>query len=122
MSREDEIVRQIKLGSPVDGAKILERRTRGLSLIRQHFLARFVKHAGVQAESSLGIRWRGLGEYANARTLVDATYELVLHDGARAISGKFPDVWVLCYPLDPEIKAQVETVLEQMCAQAAERP
>lgn len=122
MTCEDELVRRIKLGMPVDGAKILERRTRALSLIRQQFLARFVKHAGLQAESSLMIRWRGLGAHANARTRVDATYELVLHGGARAITGKFPDLWVLCYPTDSEIKAEVETVLEQMCVQAVQRP
>jgi hypothetical protein len=118
MSIDRELVRIIKQGGQVAGAKILERRTRGFSAIRQQFLARLKALSGIGAESSLMIRWRRLGDLANSRTVLDGSFELVLHSGTEAVTGSFPDRWILCYPEDAEVKTQVDAVLDQMCRKA----
>lgn len=114
---EQEIVRLIREGLEVPGAKILERRTRGLALIRRQLIGMMFKYTAYRGESSLAFRWRGLGNLANARTLTDAAFDLVMHEGAKEIKGRFPDLWVLCYPDDMQIKEKVEAQLADMCAQ-----
>lgn len=121
MNDELEFVKRIKLGKPVAGAKIVERRSRGLLAIRQQFLSRLARVSPHQIESSLSVRWRRLGSFANSRTVVDESFELVMHGNALEISGLFPDIWVLCYPEDPEIKQKVEAKLDQMCEQEKTR-
>lgn len=106
--------------TPDSGAQILERRTKGLAAIRREFLTRYARVAGIAADSSLVIRWRGLGDYANSRTVVDASFELVLH-GGKGIAATFPDRWIVCYPDDPEIRRQVEAELDRMCEEAVKR-
>lgn len=117
MTEEMEYVRQIKAGLEVPGPKVLDRRTRGLALIRRQLIAMLVKYTSYRGDSSLAFRWRGLGALANSRTLTDAAFELVLHDAAKEIRGRFPDLWILCYPEDPEIKEKVEAELANMCTQ-----
>jgi len=121
MSDELELVRRIKLGMPVKGPKILERRTKGLAAIRQHFLARLVHFTGTRPASSLVVRWRELGERANSRGVVDESFELVLRGGKDPISGTFPDLWIVCYPDDAQIRQHVEAEMDRMCAQALQR-
>jgi hypothetical protein len=120
MGSEPEVISHIKLGKEVPGPKILERRTKGLSAIRRECLSRLARHSGLQAESSLVVRWRGLGALANARTVVDAAFELVLHSGPNTITASFPDRWILCYPEDPEIRQQVEAEMDRMCKTAVQ--
>lgn len=122
MNNELEVVKQIRLGMAVPGPKILDRRTKGLSSIRREFLSRLARLTGLRVDSSLVIRWRGLGELANSRTVVAASFELVLHGGAKAISGRFLDLWIVCYPEDPEIKKLVEAEMDRMCEKAVKRP
>lgn len=121
MSDELEVVRRIKLGMPVESPKILERRTRGLSAIRQHFLARVMHFTGMRPASSLVVRWRRLGELANSRAVVDESFELVLRGGKDPITGMFPDLWIVCYPDDAQIRQHVEAEMDRMCAQALQR-
>ncbi len=121
MSDELEVVQRIKLGMPVASPKILERRTRGLSAIRQNFLARLVHFTGMRPASSLVVRWRRLGELANSRDVVDESFELVLRGGKDPITGMFPDLWIVCYPDDPQIKQHVEAEMDRMCEKAAQR-
>ncbi len=117
MTEELEYVNRIKLGLKVSGAKILERRTRGLALIRRQLIAMLVRDTAYRGDSSLAFRWRGLGKLSNSRTLTDAAFDLVMHGGANEIKGRFPDLWVLCYPADAEVKDKVETELANMCDQ-----
>jgi len=115
MNNELEFIKRLKSGLPVAGAKIVERRSKGLLAIRHQFLVRITQAAPGQAESSLAIRWRRLTNFANARTVVDQSFELVMHGGTMEVAGLFPDIWVLCYPEDVEIKKNVEAKLDQMC-------
>jgi hypothetical protein len=118
LSNDLDFAERIRLGMPVPGSEILNRRTRGLSAIRRDFLSRLAAVLGIRAESSMIVRWRRLGEHANSRTVVDASFELVLHGGAKAISALFSDRWILCYPDDPESKQAVEAEMDRMCEKA----
>ena len=115
---QEDFVTQLKNGLAVSGSKILERRTSGLAAIRRECLARLSRLAGLPADSSLIVRWKGLGELANARTVNSASFELRLHSGASAVSGSFPDLWIVCYPDDPQLKQHVEDAIDRMCDQA----
>lgn len=110
------------MGLAVPGTLILERRTKGFSAIRREFLRRLKTYTAVRPDSSLALRWRGVAGHANARTVVDAIYELVLKGGPSGISGSFPDLWVICYPDDAQIKEYVEDELSRMCQAALDSP
>lgn len=118
--QEANFVAQVKRGATVPGSQVLERRTKGSAAIRRECLSRLSKLAGLAPESSLILRWRGLGEHANSRVVRDASYELVLHSGPKAVTGSFPDLWIVCYPDDPETKAQVDAIIDRMCRAAVE--
>lgn len=118
---EANFLGQLKRGAPVSGRKILERRIKGLAAIRRECLARLSRLAGIRPESSLIARWRGLGECANARTVNPASFELVLHSGPQAVTGSFSDLSVICYPDDPDLKREVEGVIDGMCQKAVAR-
>lgn len=117
---EASFLAELKGGAPVSGTKILERRTKGLAAIRRECLARLSRLAGVRPDSSLIVRWRGLGELANARSVNRASFELVLHTGPNAIAGSFTDISIICYPDDPDAKREVEAVIDGMCQKAVE--
>lgn len=85
-------------------------------------MRRLKTYTAVRPDSSLALRWRGLAEHANARSVVDASYELVLKGGPTGITGSFPDLWVLCYPDDAQIKQHVEEELARMCQVALDSP
>lgn len=76
----------------------------------------------MRPDSSLIIRWRGLGDFANSRTVAKASFDLVLHGGPKGVSGRFPDLWIVCYPDDPEIVKLVEAEMDSMCEKAVNRP
>lgn len=121
MSDAAENVKKIKAGLEVPGPKIIERRTLGLARIRRELIAMLTKYTAYRGESSLAFRWQGIGAVANSRTLTDAAFELVMHEGTREIKGRFPDLWVLCYPEDAQTKEQVESELAAMCQQYSAR-
>jgi hypothetical protein len=64
---------------------------------------------------SLVLRWHREPEHINARTLLNDSFELTFYGSARPVSGLFPDLWVLCYPEDPEVSQKVEEEIAQMC-------
>ena len=116
--QEANFVAQIKSGGAVSGAQVLERRLKGSAAIRRECLSRLSRLAGLPPDSSLIVRWRGLGEHANSRVVRAACYELVLHSGPKAITGSFSDLWIVCYPDDPATKGEVDAVIERMCREA----
>jgi hypothetical protein len=118
---EANFIALVKRGAPVSGTKVLECRTKGLAAIRRECLARLSRLAGLPVDSSLIARWRGLGERANSRTVSPASFELVLHSGPTAITGSFSDLWIICYPDDPESKREIEAVMDRMCQDAVKR-
>lgn len=121
MNTELDFIKRVKLGLPLPGTEVLNRRTKGLSLIRQHFLSRLKGVTGVGAESSLIIRWRRLGEHANSRTIVDTSFELALNVGGQPVTGLFQDLWIVCYPDDSDTRPQVEAEMERMCQKTTGR-
>ena len=64
---------------------------------------------------SLVLRWHRQSEYTNARTVLNDSFELIFYGASRPVSGLFLDMWILCYPDDPEVKEKVEQEIAQMC-------
>lgn len=102
---EADSIGKVKRGEPVAGAWILERRTKGLAAIRRDCLAQLSRRAGLPADSSKIVRWRGLGDRSNARSVTLASFDLVLHSGANPVG-----------------KRDVEAVIGRMCEEAVAGP
>jgi hypothetical protein len=68
---------------------------------------------------TLSIYWEQGTEFMLKRELEDTRRKLVL--GRRKhVSGTFPDLWLLCYPDDQEIKQSVEQELDRMVEKVRE--
>lgn len=115
MFTEHEWVERIKLGQPVPGPKVIDRRSKGLQVIRQRCLVQLMAVAREEITDSLILRWQRQPEYINARTVLNESFELTFYGPSRPISGLFPDLWILCYPEDAEVKRKVEAEIAQMC-------
>lgn len=115
MVTEHEWVERIKLGQPVPGPKLIDRRSKGLQAIRQRCLWQLMSVAREEITHSLVLRWHREPESINARTVLNDSFELTFYGSARPVSGLFPDLWILCYPDDPEVKEKVEQEIAQMC-------
>jgi hypothetical protein len=130
MEREEEIItggtfiergwiHKIKLGLPVPGAKIVERRGKGLQAIRRYLLACLRQIDSEKLDSSLVVRWTRQAEWFNSRTVLDEDFELDLVWGADQFTTEFPDLWILCYPDDRQINQKVEDQIKQLCQEIA---
>jgi len=115
MATEQEWIDRIKLGQSVPGYKVIERRSKGLQAIRQRCLWHLLSVAHEEIAHSLVLRWHRQAEYMNTRTVLGESFELTFYGGARPVNGLFPDLWILCYPEDPEVKKKVEAEIAQMC-------
>jgi hypothetical protein len=115
MFTEHEWVERIKLGHPVPGPKLIDRRSKGLQAIRQRCLWRVISVARKEMAHSLVLCWHRQAEYINARAVLNNAFELTFYGATRPVSGQFLDLWILCYPEDPEIKQKVEEEIAQMC-------
>ena len=115
MVTEHEWVERIKLGQSVPGPKLIDRRSKGLQAIRQRCLWQLMSVAREDITHSLVLRWHREPESINERTVLNDSFELTFYGSARPVSGLFPDLWILCYPDDPEVKEKVEQEIAQMC-------
>lgn len=118
MLAEIDWVKRIKLGYPVPGSKIVERRSNGLHTIRQEFLAQLLRTAPDSLSTSLAVRWHRQSDLVNSRTVLDDAFALVFVGTAHRVRGLFPDLWILCYPEDPEVKQKVNEEITRMCQEA----
>ena len=115
MVTELEWIERIKLGHPVPGHKLIDRRSKGLQAIRQRCLWQLMSVARDDITHSLVLRWQRQPEYINARTVLNDSFELTFYGAAHPVTGLFPDLWILCYPEDSEVDQKVEEEIAQMC-------
>lgn len=79
--------------------------------IRFEFVVRLLR-SGLKVDT-LSIYWEHGTEFMLKREVESARRRLVLGRRQR-IFGDFPDLWLLCYPDDEEIKLSVEQELDGM--------
>lgn len=115
MVTELEWIERIKLGKTVPSDKLIDRRTKGLQAIRQRCLHQLMAIAPEEIKDSLILRWHRQPEYTHERTVLSDSFELTFYGATRRVSGLFPDLWILCYPEDPDIYRKVENEIDHVC-------
>lgn len=90
----------------------------GMHSIRFEFVVRLLR-SGLKVDT-LSIYWEHGTEFMLKREVENSRRRLVL-GRRRRIHGEFPDLWLLCYPDDEEIKQSVERELDGMVEKVREQ-
>lgn len=111
-SREE--IETLRAGAPLPAHRIIPLRSKGMHSIRFEFVVRLLRTS--LTVDTLSIYWERGHEFLLKQEVEDEKRRLVL-GRANAVYGEFPDLWLLCYPEDDEIKRLVEQEIERMIAQ-----
>src|SRR5580765_6103098 len=111
-SREE--IEDLRAGTPLPAHRIIPLRSKGMHSIRFEFVVRLLRTS--LTVDTLSIYWERGHEFLLKQTVENENRRLVL-GRANAVYGEFPDLWLLCYPEDEEIKRLVEQEIERMIAQ-----
>jgi hypothetical protein len=118
MASRPEEVRVLRAGESLPSHRVVQLRSMGMHSIRFEFVVRLLR-SGLKVDT-LSIYWEHGTEFMLRRELEDKPRRLVLGRRKR-VSGDFPDLWLLCYPDDVEIKQSVERELDRMVQRVAEQ-
>jgi|SRR5687768_1689606 hypothetical protein len=117
MPSRDEI-QALRAGMPLPVHRIIPLRSKGMHSIRFEFVVRLLRTA--LKVDTLTIYWERGHEFLLKQSVEDAPRRLVLGRANRVV-GEFPDLWLLCYPDDPEIKQLVENEIDNMVQRVREQ-
>jgi hypothetical protein len=109
-SRQEEI-KALRAGESLPSHRVVQLRSMGMHSIRFEFVVRLLR-SGLKVDT-LSIYWEHGTEFMLKREVENARRRLVLGRRQR-IHGDFPDLWLLCYPDDEEIRSSVEQELDNM--------
>jgi len=109
-SRQEEI-KALRAGEPLPSHRIVQLRSMGMHSVRFEFVVRLLR-SGLKVDT-LSIYWEHGTEFMLKREVEEVRRRLVLGRRKR-VTGDFPDLWLLCYPDDEQIKQSVEQVLDRM--------
>jgi hypothetical protein len=112
-SREEEIT-ALLAGEPLPAHRIVQLRSKAMHALRFEFIVRLLR-SGVTVDT-LTIYWDRGYEFMQRREVDEARCRLTL-GRKRPVSGEFPDIWLLCYPDDAEIKQLAELEIDRMVGQ-----
>ena len=112
-SRQEEI-KALKAGETLPPHRVVQLRSMGMHSIRFEFVVRLLR-SGLKVDT-LSIYWEHGTEFMLKREVEESRRRLVLGRRTRT-TGDFPDLWLLCYPDDDEVKRSVEQVIEGMVEQ-----
>lgn len=115
-SRKDELS-ALRENQPVPAHRVVQLRAMGMHSIRFEFVVRLLR-SGLKVDT-LSIYWEQGTEFMLKREREDVRRKLVL-GRRRHVSGSFPDIWLLSYPDDPDVKRSVEEELDRMVEKARE--
>lgn len=118
MASRAEEIQALKTETGLPSHRVVQLRSMGMHSIRFEFVVRLLR-SGLKVDT-LSIYWDQGTEFMLKREVEDTRRRLVLGRRLR-ISGDFPDLWLLCYPDDPEIKQAVERELDRMVERVRER-
>src|SRR6185436_19612435 len=111
-SREE--IEALRAGTPLPAHRIIPLRSKGMHSIRFEFVVRLLLTS--LTVDTLSIYWERGYEFLLKQVVEDEKRRLVL-GRVNAVYGEFPDLWLLCYPEDDEIKRLVEQEIERMITQ-----
>ena len=116
-SRQEEI-RALKANESLPAHRVVQLRSMGMHSVRFEFVVRLLR-SGLKVDT-LSIYWEHGTEFMLKRDVEDQRRRLVLGRRKR-VTGDFPDLWLLCYPDDEEVKKLVEKEIEAMVEQVREQ-
>lgn len=116
-SRQEEI-RALKAGEPLPSHRVVQMRSMGMHSIRFEFVVRLLRTS--LKVDTLSIYWEQGTEFMLKREVENARRRLVL-GRRKSIHGEFPDLSLLCYPDDAEIKQSVEQEIDRMVEKVREQ-
>jgi hypothetical protein len=96
-----EELQALRAGAPLPAHQIMPLRTKGMHSIRFEFVVRVLR-TGLKTDT-LSIYWERANEFLLVRSVETVNRRLVL-GRMKPVIGEFPDLWLLCYPDDEEIK------------------
>jgi hypothetical protein len=111
MASRAEEISMLRAGEPLPSHRIVQLRSMGMHAIRFEFVVRLLR-SDLKVDT-LSIYWEHGAEFMLKREVENTRRRLVLGRRNR-VSGEFPDMWLLCYPDDPEAKESVDGVLDRM--------
>jgi hypothetical protein len=117
MVARPEEIKLLRGGGTLPAHRVVQLRSMGMHSIRFEFVVRLLR-SGLKVDT-LSIYWEHGTEFMLRREVEDTRRRLVL-GRRRRVTGDFPDLWLLCYPDDPEVRAFVEDVIDHMVQNAAE--
>lgn len=109
-SRADDVA-ALRSGAALAPDRIVSLRSTGMHAIRLEFIVRLLRR-GVQLDT-LQVYWERSKDMMLEERVGREPRRLVM-GWRRRIAGEFPDLWLLCYPEDAEIKEAVEREIDRM--------
>lgn len=113
-SRKEDIM-ALRGGKTLPADRVISLRSTGMHAIRLEFIVRLLR-SGVKL-NTLQVYWDRAKEMMLAEEVANEPRRLMLGWRHR-VMGQFPDLWLLCYPDDDEIKQAVEGEIDRMVEQA----
>jgi len=117
MTSRQEDIKSLRAGEALPSHRIVQMRSMGMHAIRFEFVVRLLRSS--LKVDTLSIYWEHGTEFMLKRELEETRRRLIL-GRRRRVAGEFPDLWLLCYPDDEEIKQAVEQELDSMVQKVAE--
>ena len=118
MTSRMEYIQALRSGRGVPAERIIPLRSTGMHTIRLEFIVRLLR-ARVQL-NTLQVYWEKAKEFMLQETVSSEPRRLVL-GWRQNVAGEFPDLWLLCYPEDDEIREAVEREIDRMVEEVRKR-
>jgi hypothetical protein len=118
MATRVEEIRALKAEELLPAHRIVQLRSMGMHSIRFEFVVRLLR-SGLKVDT-LSIYWDRGTEFMLKREVENARRRLILGRRKR-VTGDFPDLWLMCYPDDEDVRQSVEEVIEGMVDQVREQ-
>lgn len=111
MAARLEEVMALRSQQTLPGHRVIQLRSNGMHAIRMEFVIRLLRSA--LKVDTLSIYWERAHEFMLRREVEDVHRKLVFGRRRRVV-GKFRDLWLLCYPDEPESREAVDVEIDRM--------
>lgn len=111
MAARVEEVMALRAEQPLPAHRVIQLRSNGMHAVRMEFVIRLLR-AALKVDT-LSIYWERAHEFMLRREVESVDRKLVF-GRRRRVAGNFRDLWILCYPDDPEARQAVDGEIDRM--------